>query len=251
MNCSLKDKVIIVTGSSRGIGLSIAESIAAHGAIPILNARGTVKLEESSRKIPNAYPVAADVSVLKHAEELVNRVYEKFGKINGLVCNVGTGKSVQPGQETFAEWQKIFAINLWSTTNMVEASKRHLADTRGSIVCISSICGEDVIPEAPITYSVAKAALNAYVRGVARPLGHLGIRINAIAAGNILFEDSSWDEKLKIDPVAVRSMLEREVSLGRLGSPDEIACTACFLLSDCSTFTTGSIFRVDGGQARG
>jgi len=105
-----------------------------------------------------------------------------------------------------------------------------------------------VIPGAPVTYSAAKAALHAYVRGVARPLGKMGIRINSIAPGNILFEGSVWSRKLQETPAAVDSMLECDVALARLGTPREVAELVAYLSSPRSGFASGAVWTLDGGQ---
>ena len=131
---------------------------------------------------------------------------------------------------------------------MVEAVWGALAETKGSIVCISSICGNEVIAGAPVTYSAAKAALNAYVRGIARPLGKQKVRINAIAAGNILFDGSVWSRRLADDENAVKKMLERDVALNQLGTPKNVAELAAYLVSPRSSFATGGIWTLDGGQ---
>lgn len=133
---------------------------------------------------------------------------------------------------------------------MVEAAREALVASRGTIICISSICGLEVIPGAPITYSAAKAALHAFVRGVARPLGKQGVRINAIAPGNVLFEESVWSRKIAEDRAGVEEVISREVSLGRFGSPQEIADLVAFAASPLSAFATGQIWTLDGGQSR-
>ena len=104
------------------------------------------------------------------------------------------------------------------------------------------------MPGAPVTYSAAKAALHAYVRGIARPLGKLGIRINAIAPGNILFEGSVWSRKLQENSAAVESMLERDVALARLGTPRDVAELVAYLVSPRSGFASGAVWTLDGGQ---
>jgi 3-oxoacyl-[acyl-carrier protein] reductase len=160
---------------------------------------------------------------------------------------VGSGRSVPPGEETPEEWQRVLAVNLLAATNAVHAFRPMLAAARGSIVCISSICGLEALG-APVTYSAAKAALNAFVRGSARPLAAAGIRINALAPGNL--QSDTWKQKLRNDPAAVQGMLEREVALRRLGSLREIADFAAFLASPRTAFATGAVFVVDGGQLR-
>jgi NAD(P)-dependent dehydrogenase (short-subunit alcohol dehydrogenase family) len=190
------------------------------------------------------------VSKPAQARRILDEFIVAFGNLDILVCNVGSGQSVPPGEETLAEWQRVFEQNLWSTTTIVEACRQELARNLGSIVCISSICGHEVVLGAPITYSAAKAALNAYVRGSARPLGKLGIRINAISPGNILFDESGWDRKQKFSPEMVEEMLRREVALSTLGTPLSISNLALWLASSAANFTTGSIFVADGGQLR-
>jgi NAD(P)-dependent dehydrogenase (short-subunit alcohol dehydrogenase family) len=144
----------------------------------------------------------------------------------------------------------VFALNLWSTTNMVQAAHKALVASRGAVVCVSSICGMEVIPGAPVTYSAAKAALHAYVRGIARPLGRENVRINTVAPGNILFDGSVWSSKLVENAAAVEAMLQQNVSLSRLGTPEEIAALVAYLASPVAGFATGSVWTLDGGQVR-
>ena len=171
----------------------------------------------------------------------------QWGKIDVLVCNVGSGSSVKPGDENLEEWKKNFDKNFFATTNMIESASDSLAITRGSIVCISSIAGIEIIG-APLTYSAAKSALNLYVRGISRPLAKRGIRINAVAPGNILFKGSVWDKQLSENEFSVTDMLKNKVALGRLGLPEEIANFVIFLASNLASFATGTVYVVDGGQ---
>lgn len=166
-----------------------------------------------------------------------------------LVCNVGSGSSVPPGQETSEEWRRVLDINLLSATNMIEAARPMLAARKGVVICISSICGLEALG-APVTYSVAKAALNAYVRGIARPLGRDGVRIVAVAPGNILFDGSVWGRRMRDNPGQVTAMLESEVAMRRLGTPEEIASLVTFLVSPRASFMTGTVVVADGGQLR-
>lgn len=250
MMLNLSEKVVLITGSSRGIGRAIAELLYAEGCKVAINGRSKENLNSVSLAMPKSFPTVGDVTSPSDSKRILSEVIQKFGRLDMLVCNVGGGNSVPPGEETFDEWQRVFAKNLWSATNCVEASRDELAKSKGSIVCISSICGNEVIPGAPVTYSAAKAALNAYVKGISRPLGQVGIRINAVEPGNILFEGSVWSKKISEDNSKVQAMLNNEVSLKKLGSPEDVASLVAFLLSDHSKFTTGSILTVDGGQVR-
>jgi 3-oxoacyl-[acyl-carrier protein] reductase len=243
-------KTALVTGSSRGIGRAIASLLHAGGCRVALNARDGEELKMAASALPGALAVQGDVTHPGEAQRVVAEAVAALGKLDILVCNVGSGKSVPPGEETPEEWQRVFALNLWSTTNCVEAARSALATSRGAIVCISSICGLEVIPGAPVTYSAAKAALHAYVRGIARPLGAQGVRINALAPGNILSEDSVWARRTREDPVSVQQMLDREVALGRLGTPQEVAELVAFLASSRAGFASGGIWQLDGGQVR-
>ena len=248
MELNLKNQKALITGSSYGIGKTIAEHLHAEGCQVALNARGEASLKETASKLNGSISIVGDVTKQEEAHKIVNETINAFGKLDILVCNVGSGRSSPPGEETADEWSRVFALNLWSTTNMVQAASKFMKTSKGSIVCISSICGLEVIPGAPLTYSAAKAALNLYVRGIARPLGKEGIRINAIAPGNILFKNSVWDKKLLKEPEVVKRLLKENVSLSNLGSPDDVAQLVCYLASSRSKFATGSIFTLDGGQ---
>lgn len=250
MNLDLAGKRVLVTGSSHGIGLSIVKSFQREGALVVLNGRDEKRLTKSLKGLKNCFGLAGDVTDPAQAKKLVQETSKILGGIDILVCNVGSGTSVPPGKESFQEWQKSLSINLISVTNTVEAATQELKKSKGVIVCISSICGCEVVSGAPVTYSVAKAALNAYIRGISIPLAEHGVRINGVAPGNILFENSVWDKKRKKDPLAVEKILNEKVPLRRLGSPDDVANFVLWLSSPISNFITGSIHVTDGGQTR-
>lgn len=248
MQLELAGKMALVTGSSRGIGRAIAEVLHREGCRVALNGRNVDDLVSAAADLPGAVAVSGDVTRPDEARRIVAEAIAALGRIDIVVCNAGSGRSVSPGDETHDEWQRVFALNLWSATNIVEAARQALAASRGVIVCVSSICGIEVVPDAPVTYSAAKAALNAYVRGIARPLGRQGVRINAVAPGNILFDGSVWSRKLSEDAGAVQAMLERDVALARLGTPRDVAELVAYLASPRSGFATGGVWTLDGGQ---
>jgi len=245
-----RQKIVLVTGSSRGIGFDIASRFLNDGHQVILNGRNEEQLKTASKLLSGTAFKVADVSEPLEAQGLVDFVIKTWGRLDVLVCNVGDGRSVPGGKETLADWQKCFNVNLWSVTNMVESALNELEKSKGCIVCISSICGMEYIQGAPVTYSVAKAALNAYVKASSVHLGKKGIRINAIAPGNIIFEGSVWERKLAEDPANVEKMLTNCVPLSRLGKAHEVSEVVNFLASSSATFVTGTVWKCDGGQTR-
>lgn len=243
-------KNVLVTGSSRGIGLAIAKKYSSSGHNVVINSRNQNELDKLCEINPNFFGIASDVSLAEDAKNLVKKIITKFDKLDIVICNVGSGKSVSPGLEDFEEWQKMFSVNFFTTTNIIEASKNYLSKTKGSIVCISSICGLEIVDGAPLTYSVAKSALNSYIKGISRPLGKEGIRINGIAPGNIIFKGSVWEQKIKSDKILVESYIKNNVALNTLGNPEDIANIAFYLTSPLANFVTGSIWCADGGQVK-
>ncbi len=249
MNLELEGKVALVTGSSAGIGFEIARQLALEGCQVVLNGRSAQRLRAAQEQIADADSVLADVRDPQACQTLVQSVLERHGRLDVLVCNVGSGASVPPGKETPAEWHRMLDINLHSTTQAVWAAADALVASRGNIICISSICGIESLG-CPVGYAAAKAAVESYVRNSARSLGRQGVRINSIAPGNILFEGSVWERKFKEDPVAVETMLARDVALARLGCPQDVARLAAYLASPLGAFITGATYVVDGGQLR-
>jgi len=251
MKLDIEGRVALVVGASRGIGFAIAETLAAEGAKIAIAARGIDGIKSAAEKIGSASFHSADVTDPVAAKSLVEAVEKQWGRIDILVCNVGSGASVPPGKETAAEWSRVMDLNLFATTNMIEAARPLMSRGDGdrAIVCVSSICGLAALG-APVTYSAAKAALNATVRGLARPLAPEGIRINAVAPGNILSADGTWARKIAENKPAVDEMLAREVPMRRLGKPQEIADIVAFLASPRAAFITGTVIVADGGQLR-
>lgn len=249
MNLELANKVALVTGASSGIGFTIARQLADEGCTVVLNGRNIERLRVAQNKLPGTSVVAADVRDAQACQALIKETLQLYGRLDILVCNVGSGTSMPPGTETPDEWRRVLDTNLHTATQTIWAATEALTASRGSIVCISSICGIEALG-CPIPYAASKAALESYVRTAARVFGPQGVRINSIAPGNILFPGSVWERKLKENKPSVETMLTHEVALGRLGRPEDVAQLAAYLASPVAAFITGACFVVDGGQLR-
>ena len=238
-------QVALVSGSTRGIGKAIAEQLALDGYIVVQNSRGPVQ----NGDLVGQTHIRADVSNPDECKELIKKTVEIFGQLNLLVCNVGSGKSLSAGVGPAESWDHFLSINLNSTTYLVDSALPALIATKGNTVAISSICGEDPRIEAPIGYSTAKAGLEMFMKTMAIRFGKKGLRFNVVSPGNVLFDGSVWDQKLKTDKVAVNSYLEQHVPLARFITPQEIAGAVSFLASSRAQSITGIVLPIDGGQS--
>lgn len=261
MELNLKDKLILVTGSSLGIGKGIVCGFLKEHARVIVTGRDDKILAKTGLELSEEFgkdkvmTFAGDLSQAPALDDLFNKVSIEFGVLNALICNIGSGRSVPPLEEDHTEWQRMLQINLLTATSCVrtflplleKAANPDSKDT--SITFVSSICGEEALG-CPVAYSAAKSALNSYAKNISRPLGKRGIRVNVVSPGNIIFPGSTWENKLAENQQAVHTMLKREVPIGRLGTVDEIADVIVFLSSERSSFLTGADIIVDGGQTR-
>ena len=250
MNISFKNKLILITGSTQGIGFETGKALLNLGANVIFNSRTNNLKQLKKVKQSQLNHIVADVSDYYEAKNLLKKIRKDYGLLNHIVCNVGNGSSVNIQKGSFAEINDMMQKNLFSSTNIISQAPDFMDKENGSIVCISSICGFENLG-APPGYQVAKAALNMYVASIAKNLYDKKIRINAVAPGNIIFEGSVWEDKINKNNKKVLEMLENDVIMKRLGTPAEISNFVIFLLSNFSSFATGKTFIVDGGQTKG
>ena len=242
-------KNVLITGSSRGIGFAIAKKFGEVGCKVILNGRNSKRLIKAKKKILNSFIEQGDLSNEKKCNKIIKNIIRKHKKLDILVCNIGNG-SPRFNKSNYNKWISYFNDNFFSAVNIIDQSKKYLAKTKGSIICISSICGIETIKNAPIEYSVAKSALNSYVKLISTSLGSKKIRINAIAPGNIFFKGSVWEKKLLSNRKKTLDYINENVPLKKLGNPDDISELCLYLCSDKSNFITGAVFTIDGGQTK-
>jgi 3-oxoacyl-[acyl-carrier protein] reductase len=255
MNLGLEGKVVFVAGSSRGIGKGIASVFLDEGARVVLTGRDTAMLAAAAAELSEGRPnrvmtVAADLTQAPEVKEAYWHVTARWGFVDVLVCNIGSGTAKNDWHLTSSDWDPVFQINLWAAVRLVEVFLPSMVEAQnGNIVLISSIAGLESLG-APIPYGTAKAALQHYAKDLARRVGTHGIRVNTVAPGNILFPSSAWQRKVDADAAGVYSMIAAEVPLGRFGTPEEIGAAVAFLASDRAAFITGACVVADGGQTR-
>ncbi|MDF1795423.1 MAG: SDR family oxidoreductase [Coxiellaceae bacterium] len=251
MDLNLKDKVALVTGASQGVGYGIASVLGREGCDVIVNGRNESSLIKAANSIGRKTNyIVGDMCDEVMVDRTIQQVIDTHGRLDILVCNVGSGKSAPPGDETISDWQSVMDKNVLSAFHIIQRAKPHLIASEGCIICVSSICGNETVPGAPTVYTAAKAALNAYIKSLSRPLGKEGVRINAVVPGNIIFPNSTWHMKQKQNPEKVKAMLETDVPLGRFATPEEIGDLVAFLSSTKAGFITGGLYVADGGQTR-
>jgi len=252
VDLSLKNKVFIISGSSRGIGKGIATTLAEEGANIVLTGRTEKELITTSKELEEIFPNQVlshkgDLQDKKTLRELEHKVISKWGKIDGIVANAANIKKIPDINIKEKDWLWFLENNFHVAVGFVDTFTDHLIANKGSIVIIGSIAGlEDL--SAPMPYSISKAAVNVYSRSLAKRLGEYGVRVNCVAPGNIIFKGGNWDKKLNADPKTVKKMIKEKVALKMFGDPTDIGNITTFLLSDKAKFITGSTFVVDGGQ---
>ena len=245
---SLKDRVAIVTGGSRGIGRAIALEFAGRGALVVVNYhKSPDAANEVVKQIVDAGGKAAafqaDVSNFKQAEELVKFAIETFGDLHILVNNAGITKDTLIMMMSEADWDTVINTNLKSTFNCSKAAVKHMMRKRyGRIINIASVAGQ-MGNAGQANYSASKGGQIAFTKSLGRELATRNITANAIAPGFVDTEilDAMSQETLE-------SALKM-VPLGRKGKPEEIAYAAAFLASDQAAYITGQVLGVDGGMA--
>jgi NAD(P)-dependent dehydrogenase (short-subunit alcohol dehydrogenase family) len=246
---TLKGKIAVVTGASRGIGEAIARALAQRGATVMIAARKLDTLEAVAAAINaggagRAVPVACHTGRPEEIAALFERVRSELGRLDVLVNNAATNPYLGPALEcTEAAFDKTFAVNVKGYFLMCQHAARIMAAQRsGSIINVASIAGMTPLPM-QLAYSMTKAAVISMTRGLAKELGRAGVRVNAIAPGVV---ETKFAAALIDDP-QFRRMIVQLTPLGRHAQPEEIVGAALYLASDASSFTTGSVLVCDGG----
>lgn len=247
MHQPLQDKVIVVTGASRGIGAAIAHACAAAGANVVLASRKQADLDATAASFSSEKVLAAACHTGKaeDVDALFAKALERFGRVDGLVNNAATNPYFGPLIDTpDAAMDKTFEVNVRGYLYCARALVKHARARQGggAIVNIASVAGLRAAPMQGF-YGMTKAAVLSMTQTLATELGSSGIRVNAICPGLV---ETKFASTLINNPT-LRDYVIKRSPLARHAQPEEIAGAAVYLLSDAASFTTGTHLVVDGG----
>ncbi|MDP4290479.1 MAG: SDR family oxidoreductase [Bacteroidota bacterium] len=248
MNPSIQ-KIAIVTGAATGLGKAIAEKFVKSNIFTVIIVRNEEKARMACESLGGLsdYEVC-DLSQLEKLPGLVGKIKEKYGHIDILVNNAGIHLKKPMLEVTDEEFQKVILVNETVVFSLSrEVAKVMIGQKSGSIINISSMASQYGIPQV-IAYSAAKSAVEGMTRAMAVELSPFGVRVNCIAPGFIKTNMSS--SALDSDPERKRKVFSR-TPMGKLGTPEDVANAAWFLSSEESSYITGTVMCVDGGNAIG
>ena len=226
MDLGLKDKVVVVTGASRGIGRAIAHSFADEEARLSICGRTEETLQsvtsELTAKGAQVFAKPTDVTDIGEVEAFITQTLEIYGRIDVVVNNVGGSRWTPLEDISDTEWHEILDLNLVSAARVNRLAIPEMKKQGGgAILMITSIYGRE--GGGHITYNAAKAAEISMTKSLAKELAPDNIRVNSVAPGSILFPGGGWARRIAADPEAMEAFVESDMPLGRFGKPEEIA----------------------------
>ena len=252
MDLGLAGRRALVTGGTRGLGRAIVERLVEEGCAVALCARTPEVVQQSLADLRAAgatvHGAAVDVTDEAALQAFVEQSAQALGGLDLLVANAGGAAGGPSLADVSAQdWRETLDLNVVHAAVAVRAALPALtASDAASVVVISSVSGTK--PQPRPQYAAAKAAEIALAASLARELGPQGIRVNTLSPGSVLFEGGSWARRRDGDPEAFAAFVDREFPLGRLGTPQEVADVAAFLLSPRASWVSGTDVVVDGAQ---
>jgi 3-oxoacyl-[acyl-carrier protein] reductase len=256
MDLRLTDKIALVTGSSRGLGLAGARALAAEGCRVCLCARGPEQLARAAEEVRSVSPgadhvlaVPADLTEAGGIERVFASLLERWGGLDVLVNNLGLARGAGIVDTSDAEWQEAFDATLFPA---IRATRLAVPEMRrrggGAVIMIASIYGREA--GGRMTYNAVKAAEISLAKSLAQQLAPDNIRVNSVAPGSILFPGGSWWKRQQADPDGIADFVRRELPFGRFGTADEVGDVVAFLASARAGWISGASVTVDGCQSR-
>ena len=248
----VRGHVVLVTGGASGLGLAIARVLAQCGARVVIADRNEARLAEAASELPDVEPAALDVADPEAVDALVASVVDRHGRLDVAFANAGIAAGRGPGHaagliDTFdlELWRQVLDVNLTGVVHTVRAAARPMKQQRsGSIIVTASTAGLRQDPYVSYSYIVAKAGVVNLVHQAALDLARWQVRVNAIAPGPFRTNLGGGGPR----PPEFEARWAAAVPLGRMGDPAEIRGLALLLASDASSFMTGAVYPVDGGQ---
>lgn len=252
MDQSFTDKVVIVTGATSGIGRAVARRFAESAARVIAVGRNRVALDELNQEISRghgeALTVAADVTNIDEMRDAVQQGIHTFGRLDVLVNGAGHISSGTIEDTTLAAWDAMMNVNLRSVFQLMQLCAPHLAETKGSVVNVSSVTGLRSFPGV-LAYCVSKAGVDQLTRCAALELAPKGVRVNAVNPGVVV---TDIHRRGGMSDEAYQKFLDHSKTthpLGRVGDAAEVAELILFLASEKASWITGATYSIDGGRA--
>lgn len=260
MDLGLRDRVVLVTGGSSGIGRACVDLLLAEGALVATCGRDASRLEDALRPSADQYPErlmwqAADVCAADQVHALVDAVTARYGRIDGVVNNAGASRTSTFESTTDQDWYDELTLKLFGVINTVRASRSLLAESdRAAVVNVNAVLARQ--PERHlVATSAARAGLLNLSKSMATELAADGIRVNSVCVG--LIDTGQWQRRHEqagqdrdFSTWSREIAEDRGIALGRFGAPEEVAATIAFLLSVRSAYTTGATLDVAGGVGR-
>ena len=256
MDLGLRDRVALVTGSSRGLGLASATALAAEGCRVTLCARTETTLQHAAEAVgrvaggvDRVLAVAGDVTRAADLEAVLARTVETFGGLDILVNNVAVAGGAGLLETRDEEWQEAVDRTLMPTVRASKLAVPHMRRRGGGvIIIIASIFGREA--GGRMTYNALKAAQISLAKSLAQQLAASNIRVNSVSPGSILFEGGSWWKRQQQNPEAIARFVKQELPFGRFGRPEEVGDVVAFLASPRASWISGTSIVVDGCQSR-
>ena len=252
---NLNNKNAVITGGSDGIGLGIAKAFAREGANLLLIGKDPEKLQRAQQELLNEFGVqvhtlSADLSKTETVTEVVKDIERLLSTVDILVNNAGLGKFVPFEQVDNTLYDAHFNLNVKAPYFLIQSLLPALVKSQGNVINISSYFAHRMLPNRATTvYSATKGALNSFTKALAFEVGHLGVRVNAIAPGSI--STPQFNRNLQaLTPekqAAFEAMVKEIYPLQHIGTPEDIAKACVFLASDNASWITGTVLAVDGG----